>query len=67
MAKIKLIVAIVFALLGLILIVQNTTPVTVRLFFWSQPVSLSVLLLAAMGIGAVLGMCIALFLFAKRK
>ena len=67
MARIKLVVALLFAVFGLLLIAQNTTLVSARFLFWAPSLSLSVLLLIAVGIGFVLGLCGALMLAVNRK
>lgn len=63
MSRIKLVVTLIAAICGLILVLQNTTPVQARLLFVSFQLSLTVLLLLAMGIGFVLGLATALFAF----
>lgn len=61
MSRLKMVLTIVVATCGLILILQNTTPVEAKLLFVSFKLSLTVLLLLAMGIGFVLGLATALF------
>lgn len=62
MARAKLIVALVTALIGVILMWQNTTPVEAKLLFFSYSMSLTMLLLIAISIGVVLGMVISLMM-----
>lgn len=63
MSRIKLMAILIAAICGLVLVFQNTTPVQAKLLFVSVQLSLTVLLLLAMGIGFVLGLVTALFAF----
>lgn len=60
MSRFKMGLTLVAATCGLILVLQNTTPVEAKLLFVSFKMSLTLLLLLAMGIGFVLGITTAL-------
>ncbi len=56
----RLIIALVFALLAGIFALQNQKPVQIHLYFWTFPrVSESLLIIASLLLGAVLGVSLA--------
>ncbi|MFH1279035.1 MAG: lipopolysaccharide assembly protein LapA domain-containing protein [Candidatus Eisenbacteria bacterium] len=51
----KRILLLIFSLLALLVLVQNTNVVTVRLLFWSKPMSQVVLVLLTLVVGFLAG------------
>jgi len=66
MAKVRLIVAVVLALLVVIIIFQNTEPVETRILFATITMPRAVLLLVTTVIGFASGIIVS-FLLSKRK
>jgi uncharacterized integral membrane protein len=66
MTRPKLYSALVLALLAVLVILQNTTPVQANFLFWPLTTPLAILLLITLLIGFVLGMVITL-LTGRRK
>jgi len=63
----KIFAVAVLALLGVILVLQNTTPVKAKLLlFESEAMSLSILLLVTLGIGFVAGLITTAIWFARK-
>ena len=58
MATLYLIVALVIAVIAVIFALQNTLTVTITFFVWTVTGSLSLILLATLAIGAVIGMLV---------
>ena len=65
MERFKLIAAAILALLGVIIILQNTEPVETRLLFATITMPRAILLLGTTLIGFILGMLVSFFF--KRK
>jgi putative membrane protein len=57
--KLKGIIAIIFVVLVLVIVIQNTQVVTLQLFFWSVHMSRIVLILVTFAFGVVFGYVIA--------
>ena len=64
MERIKLVAIAVLALLGVIIILQNTEQVETKLLFWSITMPRAILLMGTTLIGFALGVLVSLF---KRK
>lgn len=64
--RVKIVVGIVLAVLAVIIMFQNTTPVNATILFWQRDVSLVVLLVAMLFIGFVLGM-VSITMHKKRR
>jgi uncharacterized integral membrane protein len=62
MERFKLIVMVVLALLGMIVVLQNTEPVHTRILLWSITMPRAVLLLGTTLIGFALGVIVSFFL-----
>lgn len=67
MSQLKIIIAILLALMILILVVQNTGIVTVRLLFWKFEMSRVLLILLAAVAGFLCGYVLAKFTGAPRR
>jgi lipopolysaccharide assembly protein A len=67
MQRFKLITAAILALLGVIIILQNTEPVETKLLFLSITMPRAVLLLGTTLIGFALGVLVSLFFQRKEK
>jgi len=67
MQRFKLITAAILALLGVIIILQNTEPVETKLLFLSITMPRAVLLLGTTLIGFALGVLVSLFLQRNNK
>lgn len=67
MAKTRLIVAVVLALLAVVVVLQNTEAVETRLLFATVTMPRAVLLLTTVLIGFALGLLTALVWMRKRK
>jgi len=59
MMRPKFIVVLVLIALFLIILIQNTQPVTLRLFFWKVGMSQIILIPLTMAIGFVIGFIVA--------
>jgi uncharacterized integral membrane protein len=66
-SRVKLVVALIFALLTLIVILQNTTPVKTRFLFISITMPNAALLGLTLLIGIAIGIIIARVLSGKRE
>ncbi|HSX40788.1 MAG TPA: LapA family protein [Candidatus Saccharimonadales bacterium] len=64
---IKLIVGVIAALLFVILIAQNTNPVTVYFLMWRLSGSIALFLLIAFILGVIVSLLVAIPQFLKRK
>ena len=62
MERAKLIGLVVLALLGMVIVLQNTEPVETRILFWSITMPRAVLLFGTTMIGFALGTLATLFL-----
>jgi len=67
MQRFKLITAAILALLGVVIILQNTEPVETKLLFLSITMPRAVLLLGTTLIGFALGVLVSLFLQRNNK
>ena len=67
MAKFKLIAALVLAVLGIIIVSQNTDTVDTRILFATVSMPRAVLLFITTAVGFVLGVLVALIVWGKRK
>ncbi len=67
MAKFKLIAALVLAVLGIIIVGQNTDTVETRILFATVSMPRAVLLFIATAVGFVLGVLVTLIVWGKRK
>ena len=67
MAKFKLIAALVLAVLGIIIVSQNTDTVETRILFATVSMPRAVLLFITTAVGFVLGVLVALIVWGKRK
>ena len=65
MAHIKLILSVIVAVLGLIIVLQNTESVQTRFFFWSVTMPRAVLIVGTMMIGFALGTVVSYLLTRK--
>lgn len=66
MERIKLVCIVILALLGMILVLQNTEPVETKIFFSSIIMPRAVLLFGTTAIGFFLGVLVSLFLSGKK-
>jgi len=62
----KLLFALFIALILVLFAVQNAGQVTVNLLFWSFPVSLAVILMVCLFLGALIGSIISVFSLKKK-
>jgi len=62
MARMKLIAMVVLAILGMIVVLQNTEPVNTRILLWSITMPRAVLLLGTSLIGFAVGVLTTFFL-----
>ena len=67
MAKFKLIAALVLAVLGIIIVSQNTDTVDTKILFATVSMPRAVLLFITTAVGFVLGVLVALIVWGKRK
>jgi uncharacterized integral membrane protein len=67
MGRFKIIAAAILALLGTIIILQNTAPVETKLLFFSITMPRAILLMGTTLIGFALGVLISLFFQRKDK
>ncbi len=67
MAKVKLIAFLVLALLGLVIVLQNTQAVETRLLFFTVTMPLAFTLLIAGVIGFAAGILVSLIVTGRRK
>ncbi len=67
MAKFKLLASLVLAVLGIIIVLQNTESVQTRLLFITVEMPRAVLLFTTTMVGFALGVLVALILSGKRK
>lgn len=67
MQRFKLITAAILALLGVIIILQNTEPVETKLLFFSITMPRAILLMGTTLIGFALGVLVSLFLQRNNK
>jgi uncharacterized integral membrane protein len=67
MPRVKLIAALVLAVLGAVIVLQNRAAVEVKLLFYSTTLSLAVVLLLTGLIGFALGILVSLLASRKRK
>ena len=67
MAKFKLLASLVLAVLGLIIVLQNTNSVETRLLFITVTMPQAILLFTTTMVGFALGVLVALILAGKRK
>ena len=67
MAKVKLIAVLVLAVLGILLVVQNTASVPTRLLVFKADMPIAVLLLIATLVGFALGVLVSLMATGRRK
>ncbi len=67
MKKIKHVVAIVLAVLGIVVILQNTETIQTELLFLKLEMPLAILLFLGVLIGFVLGVMVSLIFSTKRK
>jgi len=67
MKKIKHVVAIVLAVLGIVVILQNTESIETELLFLKLEMPLAILIFLGILIGFVLGVLVSLIFSAKRK
>lgn len=67
MKKIKHVVAIVLAVLGFVVILQNTESIETELLFLKLEMPLAILIFLGILIGFVLGVLVSLIFSAKRK
>jgi uncharacterized integral membrane protein len=62
MAKVKLLATVVLAVLGMIVVLQNTEPVNTRILFWSITMPRAILLVGTSLIGFAVGVLTTFFL-----
>ncbi len=67
MKKIKHVVAIVLAVLGIVVILQNTETIETELLFLKLEMPLAILIFLGILIGFVLGVLVSLIFSAKRR
>ncbi len=67
MAKTKLIAALALAVLGIIIVIQNTESVETRLLFATVTMPRAVLLFIATAVGFALGVLASLIVWGKQK
>jgi len=66
-AKFKLLASLILAVLGLIIVLQNTNSVETRLLFITVTMPQAILLFTTTMVGFALGVLVALILSGKRK
>jgi putative membrane protein len=67
MERFKLIVTAILAMLGVVIILQNTEPVETKLLFLSITMPRAILLMGTTLIGFALGVLVSLFFHRKHK